>query len=124
MSTTHEHRAIRTYDRCYTGPVSRNENPLAHGCICEIEVCDCGAERRANVNGCYVEQGSWVEEIDEHDDCPSVRDPEGGVWYPTFSAAREILASDDPVATAARICRDQPHRGTWHARRPGTTRPA
>lgn len=44
-----------------------------------------------------------------------VDDPAGGRWIPDAEALAEIEASDDPAATAARICTDEPMRGTWHS---------
>lgn len=54
-----EHHAERSKEVCFSGSVSRDENPAAHGNICRIDYCRCGAERRTNINGCHVEQGSW-----------------------------------------------------------------
>lgn len=42
-----------------------------------------------------------------------VHDEAGGVWWPSDEADVEIEASEDPEATALRICREQPMRGTW-----------
>lgn len=53
------HQAISTKTRGFSGPVTRDENPRAHGNVCEIERCSCGAERRVNVNGMHVEEGDW-----------------------------------------------------------------
>lgn len=59
----HRHRAIA--DRCRTAPfngaVGLRENPAAHGGVCYIDVCACGAERRSNCNGGHEERGEWVE---------------------------------------------------------------
>lgn len=44
----------------------------------------------------------------------SVEDSEGGRWWPDADTKTEIEESDDPEATALRICRDDPGRGTWH----------
>ncbi len=57
----HTHRVADSSDRPYQGPVARRENRAAHGNICTTDVCQCGATRRANVNGRHVEQGPWVE---------------------------------------------------------------
>lgn len=38
---------------------------------------------------------------------------DGGRWFPGDDAADEIAASNDPAATAVRICREQPMRGDW-----------
>ena len=43
----------------------------------------------------------------------TVRDADGGTWFPNDDADAEIEASDDPAATAVTICRDEPMRGTW-----------
>lgn len=48
--------------------------------------------------------GSWL-----------VEDWAGGVWRPSLEADAEIEASEDPAATALRICREQPMRGEWHS---------
>ena len=45
----------------FSGPVSRNENPAAHGCISlDEECCACGARRARLVNGRHEEIGDWV----------------------------------------------------------------
>ncbi len=56
----HRHKADKTIDRPYTGPVSTNENRAAHGGICVVATCACGAQRRTNRNGNHVEAGRWV----------------------------------------------------------------
>lgn len=40
---------------------------------------------------------------------------DGGRWFPGDEAEAEILASEDPAATAVRICRESPMRGTWRS---------
>lgn len=57
--TTHRHHAVESYDRCFTGPVTRKENRAAHGNICTTDVCACGAERKTNLNGCHTECSGW-----------------------------------------------------------------
>lgn len=57
---SHRHKAIRTTTTCFTGPVSRKENPAAHGGVCYVDYCACGAERRTNVNQCFTETGAWT----------------------------------------------------------------
>lgn len=60
MNTTkHTHKAIKSVIRPFFGPVSRKQNPAAHGGICEREFCACGATRDWNLNGSHVERGSW-----------------------------------------------------------------
>ena len=59
----HRHRPdpTKTYERCYSGPVSPRQNPVAHGNICIVEECSCGAVRRTNSNAGAIERGPWVE---------------------------------------------------------------
>lgn len=56
---THRHRAKTTITRCFSGPVSGRQNPAAHGNVCRIDTCSCGATRATNVNGNHVERGDW-----------------------------------------------------------------
>lgn len=60
--TRHKHRAVRerAADRPYLGPVSADENRAAHGGICRVDVCACGAQRRTNINGRHTERGQWA----------------------------------------------------------------
>lgn len=51
--------------------------------------------------------------IDFLTDDVSVTDDDGGVWRPCDEARVEILASDDPEATAIRIVTTTPMRGEW-----------
>jgi hypothetical protein len=47
-------------DRCFTGPVARDENRAAHGNICATYECvDCGARRAVNINGRHIEHGPF-----------------------------------------------------------------
>lgn len=64
---SHRHRAVShlTKVRCYTGPVGRTENRAAHGGVCIIDYCRCGAQRATNCNGGHVERGSWVAPTDD-----------------------------------------------------------
>jgi hypothetical protein len=55
----HTHTVITTVTRPFAGPVSRNENPAAHGGVTVHETCADGYVRRENVNGLHVEEGSW-----------------------------------------------------------------
>lgn len=48
----------------------------------------------------------------------SVRDHEGGIWYPADDALTEILEAGDIEAQADRayeLCLHHPMRGEWHA---------
>lgn len=55
------HSALRTITRCFSGPVARGEdqNPAAHGNICDEEMCRCGARRKVLINGRHTETGDW-----------------------------------------------------------------
>lgn len=54
------HRAISEQVYCFSGPiVSAEENRAAHGNICRVEECRCGARRLANINQHHIEQGLW-----------------------------------------------------------------
>lgn len=48
-----------------------------------------------------------------HDDTVTVRDLEGGIWWPNDEASAEIMAAADPEKTAMRICDNEPMRGEW-----------
>jgi len=58
----HTHRAVKNLSRdyCFSGPVSDRENRAAHGNICTVDTCKCGATRRTNVNGRHIEKGQWT----------------------------------------------------------------
>ena len=59
-TTKHRHRTKTSRTICFGGPIDgARPNPAAHGNICVIDICACGATRAANVNGQYVEQGTW-----------------------------------------------------------------
>ena len=61
-TTKHAHEpAADKSRRPYTGPVTRDENPAAHGCIRLTEACACGATREVNVNGRHREEGAWTQ---------------------------------------------------------------
>ena len=57
----HRHTPIpsETKEVPFSWPVSRDENRAAHGNICRIERCACGAIRRTNINGQHAERGEW-----------------------------------------------------------------
>lgn len=47
-------------DRCFTGPVSRDENRAAHGNMTYTVTCDdCGAQQDVNQNQGFFERGPW-----------------------------------------------------------------
>lgn len=68
--STHRHRAVHalTETKPFTRAVTWPENRAAHGNVCLIQHCDCGAWRAMNVNGKHVEQGPWEPPVDrEHE---------------------------------------------------------
>ena len=63
MTAKHKHVALphKTREYPYRGPISIpvKYNDRAHGGICVVEECECGARRSANVSAGHVEQGTW-----------------------------------------------------------------
>lgn len=60
MPKMHKHRAKTTRIRAFSGPVAiERQNLAAHGNVCEIATCACGAERHTNRNRRHVERGPW-----------------------------------------------------------------
>lgn|GEM_PF-4934588 len=55
------HSAVTSKTRPFTGAVgpSLEQNPAAHGGVCEIQICSCGAHRSVNLNGAHEEVGEW-----------------------------------------------------------------
>ena len=53
------HRPKRSRYQAYSGPVRKPEKPEAHGGICRVDTCSCGAIRRTNINGANYERGTW-----------------------------------------------------------------
>lgn len=62
MSAAHRHVAAsettRGYQHTARGAV---EDQRAHGAVCHVERCACGAVRETNSNGRFVERGRWVK---------------------------------------------------------------
>lgn len=56
----HRHKPQTTEVRAYRGPVAARPNPKAHGNVCFIDRCRCGAERATNSNAGARERGPWV----------------------------------------------------------------
>lgn len=58
-------RAVRQAEadstRCYTGPVrfDGRANPAAHGGVCFVQRCACGARRVVNASAGHREIGAW-----------------------------------------------------------------
>ncbi len=61
MSHVHRPDPSRTVTRPFAGPVSKYENRAAHGNVCEVFTCKCGATRLVNINGNHIERGDWTE---------------------------------------------------------------
>ena len=63
----HKHKAKVTTMRGYSGTAAgahytpRGEERRAHGGVCHVERCSCGATRETNSNGRYDERGTWQE---------------------------------------------------------------
>lgn len=61
----HKHKAKTEITRGYTGTArgahytAKGENRSAHGGICHVETCACGATRETNSNGRHMERGTW-----------------------------------------------------------------
>ena len=60
--TMHTHREAEYRICCYTGtiPGTSRENRSAHGGICRVSICRCGATRAANRNQGHIERGPWI----------------------------------------------------------------
>lgn len=58
----HRHRPKAQNIRPFTGPVCARQKPVAHGNVCIVDVCSCGAIRRTNSNAGQLERGPWIEE--------------------------------------------------------------
>ena len=52
----------------YRGPVASPENPQAHGGVCFVDRCRCGATRKTNSNGGALERGPWVAPREDRED--------------------------------------------------------
>jgi hypothetical protein len=76
MKANHTHRATRSADYGFSGPVAiHDQNPAAHGNICRVDSCSCGATRRTNINGSHKERGAW-----EMPKVQAARDERTGAW--------------------------------------------
>ncbi len=57
----HRHEAEFVKTTCYISRArGAHENSAAHGDICDIETCACGARRETNLNGVHIERGEWI----------------------------------------------------------------
>jgi hypothetical protein len=71
----HRHKAVKSADQCFHGTArgaAERENRTAHGGICRIERCECGAQREINLNAGESEVGCWY--------IPGRYDPDPGEW--------------------------------------------
>jgi hypothetical protein len=57
----HRHRPVSETTTPFFGAVSDRENPKAHGNVCYVGRCSCGATRKTNVNRLWIERGPWIE---------------------------------------------------------------
>jgi hypothetical protein len=56
----HRHRTKTTDIYCYNSPiVGAKYERRAHGAVCIVDRCACGATRACNSNGQFQEQGPW-----------------------------------------------------------------
>jgi len=61
---THRHKVTHTDTRAFSGPVrAQGQNQAAHGNVCFIDHCACGATRKTNANAGQTERGAWVEPV-------------------------------------------------------------
>lgn len=63
----HTHVAVRETIHGYQYSVATSPafaEPRAAGGICTVETCGCGAQRRTNSNGRWIEQGAWVPTLE------------------------------------------------------------
>lgn len=98
--TGHRHRVKSTRTVGFSGPVANPENRDAHGGVCHVDTCACGATRRTNSTGRgRDERGPWVR--------PSEGRPESerGAVVVSLRLPREALARIDARAAAAGMSR-------------------
>lgn len=98
--TGHRHRVKSTRTVGYTGPVAQPENREAHGGVCHVDTCSCGAVRRTNSTGMgHDERGPWVR--------PSEGRPEAerNAVVISLRLPRAALARLDARAAAAGLSR-------------------
>lgn len=59
----HRHREHTCTTVGYRGTArGADENRAAHGGVCHIERCRCGALREVNSNGGHLERGTWYRD--------------------------------------------------------------
>jgi len=64
----HKHRSIRVTVAPYFGPVAIPPVRAAHGGVCYVHACKCGATRKINNNGRHSERGPWTPPEGNHDE--------------------------------------------------------
>jgi hypothetical protein len=59
----HTHRPDQklTAERPFFGPVRTPQVQQAHGNICRVHTCRCGAVRHTNINAGAAERGPWSD---------------------------------------------------------------
>jgi len=80
----HRHRikTTRTVGYRSTARGCREENRRAHGNICQIDTCACGAVRETNVNAGVKERGAWFAPAPAEAPRAHTREPvTTGGWY-------------------------------------------
>jgi len=75
----HRHQIAKSEDFGFSGAVAQPENQAAHGNICRVDTCRCGATRRTNINQSHVERGQWTM---PGADVQATRNPLTGAWTP------------------------------------------
>lgn len=100
--TGHRHRVKSTRTVGFSGPVAQPENSEAHGGVCHVDTCACGATRRINSTGMgRDERGPWTMPR------PSEGRPESerGAVVVSLRLPRAALARLDARAAAAGVSR-------------------
>ncbi len=60
MAHKHQEKSYRIVGYMHPIPGAK-EDQRAHGGVCIISTCSCGAERKTNSNGRFEERGPWME---------------------------------------------------------------
>lgn len=62
----HKHKAVQEKTVSYRGTAQgARENRRAHGGVCYVAMCQCGARRETNSNAGAIERGAWICEDSE-----------------------------------------------------------
>jgi len=68
VARAHKHKALKTIATLPYGGALRpvgEQVTGAHGHICLVQVCACGATRSVNVNAPFTEEGDWRVYVSE-----------------------------------------------------------